>query len=103
MQLKLIPVLLTLGLTTLLGACETVSENAPTQPGSEVDAPQGGAELDSTESPKYPPAPDAVPGESVPDAISPESSEIPAVPDAEAPALPDEASESTDATDPQAP
>ncbi len=103
MQLKLIPVLLTLGLTTLLGACETVSENAPTQPGSQVDAPQGGAELDSTESPKYPPAPEAAPDDAIPGEVSPETSEIPAAPDAEVPGLTDDASESTDATDPQAP
>ena len=56
MKLKLIPALLTLGLATFLGACETVSENAPTQPGSEADVPQGGAELEDSESPKYPPA-----------------------------------------------
>ncbi|WP_299416225.1 hypothetical protein [Acaryochloris sp. IP29b_bin.148] len=101
MKLKLIPVLLTLGLATLLGACETVSEN-PTQPGSQVDAPQGGAELEDTESPNYPPAPDADT-----DVTAPDASDIPAIPDAEAPdaevpAIPD-ASESTDATDPQAP
>lgn len=97
MKLKLIPALLTLGLATFLGACETVSENAPNPPGSEVEPPQGGAELDTTENPKYPPAPDAVPGESAPD-----TSEIPAIPDAEAPAIPD-TSESTESTDPQAP
>lgn len=91
MKFKLIPALLTLGLATFLGACETVSENAPTQPGSEIDNPQGGAELDNSETPKYPPAPDAVPGD---DAA--ETSEIPAVPDAEAPAIPD----TTDATEP---
>ncbi|KAI9132542.1 hypothetical protein ON05_003630 [Acaryochloris sp. CCMEE 5410] len=96
-KLKLIPALLTLGLATFLGACETVSENAPTQPGSEAEVPQGGAELDDTETPKYPPAPDAVPDDS-PD----EASGIPAVPDAEAPAIPD-APDATDSTEPQAP
>jgi len=97
-KLKLVPVLLTLGLTTLLGACETVSENAPTQPGSQVDTPQGGAELEDAESPEYPAtAPDVEP-----DVTAPDTSEIPAVPDPEIPAVP-EASESTDATDPQAP
>ncbi|WP_299491230.1 hypothetical protein [Acaryochloris sp. IP29b_bin.137] len=90
MKIKLIPALVALGLATFLGACETVSENAPTQPGSEIDNPQGGAELENTESPKYPPAPDAVPEES-----TPETSEIPAVPETELPADPDP-SESTD-------
>ncbi len=97
MKLKLIPALLTLGLATLLGACETVSENTPTQPGSEADVPQGGAELEDPESPKYPPAPDAVPGED-----PAETSEIPAAPDAEAPAIPD-SPESTDSSEPPAP
>lgn len=98
MKIKLVPALAVLGLSTFLGACETVSENAPTQPGSEIDNPQGGAELENSESPEYPPAPDAVPGESSAD----ETSEIPAVPDAEAPAVPDE-TESTDTTDTPAP
>ena len=97
MKLKLIPALLTLGLATFLGACEPVSENAPTQPGSEAEVPQGGAELEDTESSKFPPVPDAVPGDS-----PEEASGIPIAPDTEIPAIPD-APEATDPTEPQAP
>jgi len=93
-KFKLIPALLTLGLATFLGACETVSENAPTQPGSEAEVPQGGAELEDTESSEFPPVPDAVPGDS-----SEETSGIPIAPDAEVPAIPD-APEATDSTEP---
>lgn len=100
MKLKLVPALLALGLATLLGACESATEN-PTQPGSEAAPPQGGAELDDTESSNYPPAPEeAAPVEGAPDT----SSEIPAAPDTEAPAVPDtEAPAVPESTDPQAP
>lgn len=95
MKLRLIPALLTLGLATLLGACETV-ENPPTQPGSEIDNPQGGAELDE------PPAPDALPADGSSDAseipAAPDA-EVPAIPDAEAPALDTESPDATDAPD----
>lgn len=84
MQLKLIPVLLILGLTTVLGACETASENTPSQPGTQVDTPEGGAELDNTESPKYPAVPETEPQVNSPA----DTSGAPAVPDAEIPAAP---------------